>query len=75
MKCLSPVVFLYPYKPVTWPSMEYCCHVWTGAHSCYLEILDKLQNHLLPLSLSLLNPRLIVRYSSELAQMAPLHFS
>ena len=23
--------------------MEYCCHVWTGASSCYLELLDKLQ--------------------------------
>ena len=21
--------------------MEYCCHVWTGAPSCYLELLDK----------------------------------
>ena len=24
--------------------MEYCCHVWAGAFSCYLELLDKLQN-------------------------------
>ena len=23
--------------------MEYCYHVWTGAPSCYLELLDKLQ--------------------------------
>ena len=23
--------------------MEYCCHVWTGASSFYLELLDKLQ--------------------------------
>ena len=23
--------------------MEYCCHVWSGAPSCYLELLDKLQ--------------------------------
>ena len=23
--------------------MEYCFHVWTGAPSCYLELLDKLQ--------------------------------
>ena len=22
--------------------MEYCCHVWTGAPSCFLELLDKL---------------------------------
>ena len=23
--------------------MEYCFHVWAGALSCYLEMLDKLQ--------------------------------
>ena len=23
--------------------MEYCCHVWAGAPSCYLELLDKPQ--------------------------------
>ena len=23
--------------------MESCCHVWTGAPSCYLELLDKMQ--------------------------------
>ena len=23
--------------------MEYCCHVWAGAPSCHLELLDKLQ--------------------------------
>ena len=23
--------------------MEYCCHFWAGAPSCYLELLDKLQ--------------------------------
>ena len=25
------------------PCMEYCFHVWAGAPSCYLELLDKLQ--------------------------------
>ena len=25
-----------------WACMEYCCHVWAGAASCYLELLDKL---------------------------------
>ena len=24
----------------------YCCHVWTGAPSCYLELLDKLQKRI-----------------------------
>ena len=27
-----------------WQCMGYCCHVWAGAPSCYLELLDKLQN-------------------------------
>ena len=26
--------------------MKYCCHVWAGAPSCYLELLDKLQKHI-----------------------------
>ena len=26
--------------------MEYCCHVWAGAPSCYLESLDKLQKRI-----------------------------
>ena len=26
--------------------MKYCCHVWAGAPSCYLKLLDKLQNQI-----------------------------
>ena len=26
--------------------MEYCCHVWAGAPSCYLELSDKLQKRI-----------------------------
>ena len=26
--------------------MEYYCHVWAGAPSCYLELLDKLQKRI-----------------------------
>ena len=26
--------------------MEYCCHVWAGVPSCYLELLDKLQKRM-----------------------------
>ena len=26
--------------------MEYCCHIWAGASSCYLELLDKLQKRI-----------------------------
>ena len=40
---LPPEVALFLYKPTIWPCMEYCCHVWTGAPSCYLELLDRLQ--------------------------------
>ena len=43
MKFLSPEVALYLYKSTICPCMEYCCHVWTGAPSCYLDLLDKLQ--------------------------------
>ena len=43
MKCLSPEVALYLYKSTMRPCMEYCCRVWAGAPSCYLELLDKLQ--------------------------------
>ena len=64
MKFLSSEVALYLYKSTIQPCIEYCCHVWAGAPSCYLELLDKLQKricrtvglHLLPL----LNPWLIV---------------
>ena len=43
MKFFSPEVALYLYKSTIRPCMEYCCHVWAGAPSCYLEMLDKLQ--------------------------------
>ena len=43
MKFLSPAVALHVYKSTIQPCMEHCCHVWAGAPSCYLEMLDKLQ--------------------------------
>ena len=43
MKFLSPEVALYLYTSSICPYMEYCCHVWAGAPSCCLELLDKLQ--------------------------------
>ena len=42
MKFLSPEVALYLYKSTILPFMEYCCHIWAGAPSCFLELLDKL---------------------------------
>ena len=46
MGFLSPKVDLCLYESTIWPCMEYCCHVWAGAHSCYLEMLDKLQKQI-----------------------------
>ena len=34
------------YKSTKHPCMEYCCYVWAGAPSCYLELLDKLQKQI-----------------------------
>ena len=42
MKFLPPEVGLYLHKSTIRPCTEYCCHVWAGAPSCYLEFLDKL---------------------------------
>ena len=42
MKFLSLEVALYLYKSTMHPCMEYCCYVWAGAPSCYLELLGKL---------------------------------
>ena len=44
MKFVSPEGALYLYKSTIRPCMEYCCHVCAGGPSCYLELLDKLQN-------------------------------
>ena len=46
MKFLSLEVALYLHKSTIQPYMEYCCHVWAGAPSYYLEWLDKLQKQI-----------------------------
>ena len=46
MKFFSPEVALHLYKSTICLCMEYCCHIWTGAPSCYLESLDKLQKRI-----------------------------
>ena len=46
MKLLSPEVTLYLYESAICPCMEYYCHVWAGAPSLYLELLDKLQKQI-----------------------------
>ena len=46
IKFLSPEGALYLYKSTIQSSMEYYCHVWAGAPSCYLELLDNLQKQI-----------------------------
>ena len=46
MKFLSLEVVLYLCKSIIRPYIEYCCHVWAGAPSCYLELLYKLQKRI-----------------------------
>ena len=46
MKFLCPEVKLYLCKSTIQPCLKYCCHVWAGAPSCYLELLDKLQKRI-----------------------------
>ena len=88
MKFLFPGVALYLYKSTISPCMEYSCHVWVGAPSCYLELLEKLQKRIYrsveqaslePLahcrnvaSLSLFYRYYFGRCFSELAQLVPL---
>ena len=39
MKFISPEITLYLSKSTIHLRMEYCCHIWAGAPSCYLELL------------------------------------
>ena len=69
--------------------MEYCCRIWAGAPSCYLELLDKIQKPICRTvgpslaachrrnvaSLGLFYRYYFGRYTSELVQLVPLPFS
>ena len=46
IKLFTPEVALYLYKSSICAYMEYCCHVWAGARSCYLHLLDKLEKQI-----------------------------
>ena len=46
MKFPSPEAALNLYKSTKRTCMECCCHVWAGAPSCYLKLLDKLQKRM-----------------------------
>ena len=64
MKFLSPEVALYLYKCVMRPYLEYCCHIWTGAPSCYLGMLNYRNGYvglLVLYLLTLLNSWLIIK--------------
>ena len=64
--------------------MGYCCHVWAGAPSCYLGMLDKLQKwvcratlayHRTVDSLSLFHRYYFARCSYEPVELALLPYS
>ena len=46
MKLFFPEFAPYLYKSTIRPCMEYCCHVWVGAPSYCLELLDELQKRI-----------------------------
>ena len=46
IKFLYPKAALYLYKSTIRPCVEYFCHIWAGAPTCYLELLDKLQKRI-----------------------------
>ena len=46
VKFLSPEVALCLYKSTIRPCIEYYCHIWAGAPSFSLELLDKLQKRI-----------------------------
>ena len=65
MKFPSHELALHLDKSTICPCMEYCCHIWASAPSCYLESLDKLQKRICrtvgPSLALVLNPWLIVK--------------
>ena len=86
MKFLSPEIALYIFKSIIRPCMEYCCHVWAGAPSCYLELLDKLQKRICrtvgPSLAASLEPLAHCRniaslslFYSSMAELVPLPYS
>ena len=78
MKFLSPEVALYLYKSTKRPFMEYCSHVWAGAPSCYLDLLDKLQKRMCrivgPLLAASLEPLAHPRNAASLSLFCRYYF-
>ena len=46
MKFLFPEVALYFYKSTIHTCIKYCCHVWAGAPSCYLQLSDQVEKQI-----------------------------
>ncbi len=59
-KFFSPESILQIYKTTIRPCMEYCCHIWAGAPSAYLGVLDKIQRRIC----NLIGPDLASRLQS-----------
>ncbi|CAE1265595.1 unnamed protein product [Acanthosepion pharaonis] len=45
-KFFSPESILQIYKSTIRPCMEYCCHIWSGAPSVCVGVLDRLQRRI-----------------------------
>ena len=46
VKFLLPVFDFYFFKSTIQACMKYCCHIWAGTPSRYLDMLDKLQKRI-----------------------------
>ena len=46
MKFVSPETALYLCKSTIRPCIKYCCKIWAGAPSCYLELLNNLEKRM-----------------------------
>ena len=46
MGFLSLETAMYLHRSTIHSCMEYCCHIWAGAPSFFLELLDKLQKRI-----------------------------
>ena len=55
---LTPECILHLYKSLIRPCMEYCCHIWAGASSVVLSLLDKVQSRIV----KIIGPTLAVNH-------------
>lgn len=70
----SPVSILHAYKSTTHSSFQYCCHIYFGAPTISLQILDKMQRSICHLIGPDLISRVFYKYfpgSDELSVLIP----